>query len=166
LGGCNSAVECLLPKQDVGSSNLLARSSTCLNKMSVQNLLTRYQLEAKAEGLSPKTVEHTRRVVGFFDAFMDGIEDVREVQADDLRRFLIALRQKTKWAGLPCMPGSRLSLVVRLAPTSWLFVQLTTSVKKYDNPIMAARTRPYGLDNRHPIGGRERAIFTCVIQHS
>ncbi len=62
-------------------------------------MLTKYGLSARADGLSPETVKHVKRCVRFFDAFMGGIQDVRKVEADDLRRFTRALQGKTKWAG-------------------------------------------------------------------
>jgi len=47
--------------------------------------------------------------MGYFDHFMGGISDVTRIEADDLRRFIVALRQKEKWAGLPQAKGQKLS---------------------------------------------------------
>ncbi len=90
--------EHLLPKQRVVGSNPISRSRkykecACLNKMSVDVVLTKYSLTAKAEGLSPSTISHVGRTVGFFDDFMDGTSDVRQVKADDLRRFIVAVQK-------------------------------------------------------------------------
>ena len=67
ISGCNSAEECLLPKQDVVGSNPITRSSkykedACLAKMSVDTLLTRCALTARTEGLSQQMVNHVKRV--------------------------------------------------------------------------------------------------------
>lgn len=67
--------------------------------MSVNTLLTRYSLTAQAEGLSPKTVRHVKLSMGLFGSFMGGIEDVGKVTGDDLRRFIVAMQQRPKWAG-------------------------------------------------------------------
>jgi site-specific recombinase XerD len=34
-----------------------------------------------------------------FDAFLDGISDISRVTADDLRRFIVDMRQRTTWQG-------------------------------------------------------------------
>jgi site-specific recombinase XerD len=77
--------------------------------MSVEVLLTRYGLSARAEGLSPKTVSHVRLGVRLFDDFLGGIPDVRKVSADDLRRFIIALQQRPKWQGMRQSNGQNIS---------------------------------------------------------
>jgi len=77
--------------------------------MSIQNLLNRYALAARARGESEETIKHTRRIVSYFDSFMGGIQDVAKIQADDLRRFIVALRQKPKWAGLPQANGQQIN---------------------------------------------------------
>jgi len=58
--------------------------------MSIDTLLTRYALSARAEGLSPKTVAHVKLGVKLFTQFLGGIPDVRKVSPDDLRRFIVA----------------------------------------------------------------------------
>ncbi len=40
---------------------------------------------------------------------MGGINDVGQVTADDLRRFIVAIRQKERWAGLPQANGQKVS---------------------------------------------------------
>lgn len=62
-------------------------------------MLIRYALNARAQGLSPTTVIHVKRVVGFFTDFLGEIPDVRKVTGDDLKRFIVAMQQKQKWAG-------------------------------------------------------------------
>ncbi len=68
-------VEFLPSKQAVAGSSPVSRSirrkgGDCLTKMSIDSLLTRYNLAARAEGLSPKTVEHVKLALRLFDSFM------------------------------------------------------------------------------------------------
>ncbi len=51
--------------------------------MSMDNLLTRYELIARAEGASPKTIDHVKLAVRLFTNFLGGIQDVRKVPADN-----------------------------------------------------------------------------------
>jgi len=73
-------------------------TSTCL-PFSLDNLLSRYALVARAQGLSPKTIEHNTRAVRFFQAFLGNTKDVRLIEADDLRRFILANQQRDRWPG-------------------------------------------------------------------
>jgi hypothetical protein len=58
-------------------------------------------LDAKAQGMTDKSIAHVRLAVKLFAEFLGDIPDVRQVTDDDLRRFVVALQQKTKWVGLP-----------------------------------------------------------------
>ncbi len=62
--------------------------------MSINNLLSRYTLVARPEGKCPKTIEHVTSAARLFESFMRDIADVRQVTADDFRRFLAALRDR------------------------------------------------------------------------
>jgi hypothetical protein len=77
--------------------------------MAMNNLLNQYRLSARAEGLSPKTIDHVCRVVGFFEDFLGGIDDVRKVSADDLRRFIVALQLRPRYSGIRQGDGRSLS---------------------------------------------------------
>ncbi len=81
---------------------------SCLPKMSIANLLQRYSLDVRARGGSEETIQHTVMVMKFFTDFMGGIDDVTELEADDLRRFIVYLRQKKKWSGLPHVKDEKL----------------------------------------------------------
>jgi integrase/recombinase XerD len=61
--------------------------------------LDRYMLDAKARNFSPKTVAKMELGLRLFNDFMVGIPDVRRVRADDLRRFILDLQQRTRWPG-------------------------------------------------------------------
>jgi hypothetical protein len=67
--------------------------------MSIENLMLRYELTARAEGKSPKTVDHVKLAMKLFTSFIGGIQDVSKVKADDLRHFILDLEQRPKWAG-------------------------------------------------------------------
>ncbi|MFC1945127.1 tyrosine-type recombinase/integrase [Chloroflexota bacterium] len=76
--------------------------------MSIQNLIQRYSLDVRAKGGSEETIQHTTMVLKFFTDFMDGIDDVTELEGDDLKRFIVHLRQRNKWSGLPYARDERL----------------------------------------------------------
>ena len=76
--------------------------------MSIQNLLQRYSLDVRARGGSEETIQHTVMVMKFFTDFMGGIDNVTELEGDDLKRFIVYLRQKKKWSGLPHVKDEKL----------------------------------------------------------
>ena len=103
-GGCNSAVECLLPKQDVVGSNPITRSirregGSCYPPESLAAQLERYQFYSDAQGYSPATVGHVSRCLAYFSDFIGGIEDVGAVSGDSLRKFIVYLRTRKVWQG-------------------------------------------------------------------
>jgi len=65
-----------------------------------EELLDRYELYARAAGFSRAQVDHMRSCVGSLDQFLQGIEDIKEVTADDFRRFLADLRDRPLWRGM------------------------------------------------------------------
>jgi integrase/recombinase XerD len=75
--------------------------------MSIPYLLKRYALDVRAKGGSEDTIQHTTMVLKFFTDFMGGV-DVTELEADDLKRFIVYLRQKKKWSGLPHVKDEKL----------------------------------------------------------
>ena len=66
--------------------------------MDLNTVIKKYDLSARAEGLSEKTVKHTMNSLKYFDWFLDGISDVSQVTADDLKRFIVDLRGRKCWA--------------------------------------------------------------------
>ena len=91
--------EYLPSKQVVAGSNPVSRSSRlprplALPLNSAPKLLARYRLDARARGYSESTIIHTEQCLTFFITFLGGIDDVAAVSADDLRRFIVALRNK------------------------------------------------------------------------
>ncbi len=59
-------------------------------------MLQRYSLDVRARGGSEDTIQHTTMVLNFFTDFMGGIDDVTELVDDDLKRFIVYLRQKRR----------------------------------------------------------------------
>ena len=120
LSGCNSAVECLLPKQDVTGSNPATRSIThdrdlafgsvtkakkdqkrSLAGQAIHPLLSRYELAASAAGLSSASISHTVRCVTYFTRFLGADRDAGAVGPDDFRLFLADLRRRHVWQEMP-----------------------------------------------------------------
>jgi len=111
--------------------------------MSMDNLQNRYELIARAEGASPKTMDHVRLAVRLFTNFMGGIQDVRKVTADDLRHFIIALEQRPKWAGTAHEKKEKISRTalntyVRGVKAFWAWLKREGIIK--DNPLASVRS--------------------------
>ncbi len=67
--------------------------------MNFEEAVTAYKTYARAEGKSPKTVEWATRSVKYFAEFLGpDLPAVEDVTGDDLRRFIIALRERPKFA--------------------------------------------------------------------
>jgi len=61
--------------------------------MTLQDALVAYRTYARAEGKSPKTVAWVASSVGYFAEFLSpGQQDISTITGNDLRRFIIALR--------------------------------------------------------------------------
>jgi integrase/recombinase XerD len=71
--------------------------------------LGRYTVDARAQNLSPRTVDKMQLGLRLFDDFMGGTPDVRRVTGDDLRRFILALQQRTRWQGTEQAKPQRLA---------------------------------------------------------
>jgi integrase/recombinase XerD len=70
--------------------------------MTLQDALVVYRTYARAEGKSPKTVDWIVSSVGYFAGFLSPKQqDIGTIAANDLRRFIIALRDKSKFANHP-----------------------------------------------------------------
>ena len=110
--------------------------------MSTENLITRYELAVRAEGKSPKTVDHVKLAVKLFASFIGGIQDVSKVQADDLRHFILDLEQRPKWAGTPREKEEKISRTavntyVRGVKTFWAWLSREGIIK--ENPLASVR---------------------------
>ena len=70
--------------------------------MTLQDALVAYQTYARAEGKSPKTVTWIVSSTAYFAEFLGPEQsDIAAITADDLRRFIIALRDRPKFAHHP-----------------------------------------------------------------
>ncbi|MFC1847860.1 tyrosine-type recombinase/integrase [Chloroflexota bacterium] len=63
--------------------------------------LAAYRTCARVEGLSPRTIEGTESAVRYFAEFLGGDVEVSSATANDLRRFIAALRDRRAFAGHP-----------------------------------------------------------------
>jgi site-specific recombinase XerD len=64
----------------------------------LSDALTAYRISARAEGKSPKTIEWITCSLGYFREFLGGDPDIRAITGDDLKRFIIAFQQRSKYA--------------------------------------------------------------------
>jgi site-specific recombinase XerD len=70
--------------------------------MTLQDALVAYKTYARAEGKSPKTVAWVASSVGYFGEFLGSEKQgIGTVTGNDLRRFIIALQSKPKFANHP-----------------------------------------------------------------
>ncbi len=70
--------------------------------MTLQDALVAYKTYARAEGKSPKTVAWVVSSVGYFAEFLSPEQqDIGNITGNDLRRFIIALQGKLKFANHP-----------------------------------------------------------------
>jgi len=70
--------------------------------MTLQDALVAYKTYARAEGKSPKTVAWVVSSVGYFAEFLGPEQqDMGTISGNDLRRFIIALQDKLKFANHP-----------------------------------------------------------------
>ena len=70
--------------------------------MTLQDALIAYKTYAMAEGKSPKTVTWVASSVGYFADFLGSEQqDIYTITGNDLRRFIIALQGKSKFANHP-----------------------------------------------------------------
>jgi site-specific recombinase XerD len=70
--------------------------------MTLQDALVAYKTYARAEGKSPKTVVWVVSSVGYFAEFLGPEQqDMGTISGNDLRRFIIALQDKPKFANHP-----------------------------------------------------------------
>ena len=70
-----------------------------------------YEKFAEAENKSERTIGGVTSAVEKFDNFLGGCLDVKEVQGEDLRRYIRYLQQQLKWAGHPTIHQSHGVLV-------------------------------------------------------
>jgi len=70
--------------------------------VTLQDALLAYRIYARAEGKSPKTIKWISSSVGYFADFLGpDHQDIADISGNDLRRFIIALREKHKFSHHP-----------------------------------------------------------------
>jgi site-specific recombinase XerD len=160
------------------SRSIVPEAATCLSVRSLKVQIARYCLDARALGYSEATISHTQRCVHSFAAFCGGISDVAAVGSDDLRKFIIYLKDKT--ARHNSHQGRKLSPIsvntyIRAVRSFWRWLEKTEAITS--NPLAdvpAPRcprklTKVYSEEQlktllRHVAGKpRERAIIELFL---
>ncbi len=85
------------------------QSSNEKSDRTIEEALKRYELYARAAGFSQHRIDQMRSCLGLLDRFLGGIKDIGEVEANDFRRFLADLRDRTVWPGLKYEKARHLS---------------------------------------------------------
>jgi site-specific recombinase XerD len=107
--------------------------------VNVDTIITRYTLFARSEGFSPKTIKHTVSAVNYFTEFLGGIDDVTKVTADDLRRFIVGLQSRKRWANRTDVKiqgkisGTSINTYTRAIKAFWSWMQRQGIITK--NPL-------------------------------
>ena len=86
--------------------------------MTLQDALVAYKTYARAEGKSPKTVAWVTSSVGYFADFLGPEQqDIETITGNNLRRFIIALREKPKFNNHPYNKPQQAKLSVQSIET-------------------------------------------------
>jgi integrase/recombinase XerD len=116
-----------------------------------KTVIKKYDLSARAEGLSEKTVKHTNNSVGYFDRFLGGIDDVSKVTADDLKRFIVDLRNRKRWdgryqlQGKDKISGTSINTYVRAIKSFWAWMEQQDIIKANPLAVVPAPKLPKRL---------------------
>lgn len=65
------------------------------------NFICVYEKFAAAENKSHRTIEAVTNATRKFDVFLGGNSNSKDIEADDLRRYILYLQKRTKWSGHP-----------------------------------------------------------------
>ena len=78
--------------------------------MTLDEAVNAYRICARAEDLSPKTVQWVTSSVRYLSEFLGESQSVESITVHDYRRFILALQQRNRWNSHPCnKPGGKLS---------------------------------------------------------
>ena len=67
----------------------------------ISDALAAYRICAQAEGKSPKTIRWIMSSVGYFSEYLGDNQDVNTITTNDLRGFIITLKQRPKFINHP-----------------------------------------------------------------
>jgi len=80
----------------------------------LSDALAAFRICAKAEGMSPKSIDGRAKCVGYFASFLGCDPELSKIGANDLRRFILALQESQKYQKHPYKPHYR----EKISPTS------------------------------------------------
>jgi site-specific recombinase XerD len=110
--------------------------TTCLTLTSSERVLARYNLDARARGYSDATISLTETSVRSFAAFLGGNCDVTLVTGDDLRRFILYLRERAarrNGRGAKNLSPFSVNTYVRAVKAFWGWLEKTGAITS--NPL-------------------------------
>jgi site-specific recombinase XerD len=117
----------------------------------INSVITKYSLSARAEGHSEKTVKHTVNSAHYFANFLGGIDDVSKVTADDLKRFIVDLRGRRRWADRSDVQvkdkisGTSINTYVRAVKAFWAWMEQQNIIKSNQLAAVPAPKLPKRL---------------------
>ncbi|MFC1980605.1 tyrosine-type recombinase/integrase, partial [Chloroflexota bacterium] len=66
-----------------------------------------YEKFATSENKSKRTIETVTAAVSAFNKFLGSCDDITRIQAEDLRRYIGSLQERSKWSGHPTIKGRK-----------------------------------------------------------
>jgi len=133
--------------------------------MTLQDALVAYRTYAGAEGKSPKTVAWVASSVGYFAEFLGPEQQgIGAITGNDLRRFIIALQGKPKFANHPYNKPQQAKLSSQSIETYCRAIKAFFSFLKregfIENDAMAKVKMPNGTGDSNSYFLRERSRET------
>ncbi len=103
-----------------------------------------YEKFAAAENKSERHIQSVKAAVSKFDYFLGGCPDVKEVKAENLRRYIRYLQNKPKWFGHPTikqdhgkLTDNAIASYVRSIRSFWSWLKQENFIT--DNPMVQVK---------------------------
>jgi site-specific recombinase XerD len=108
--------------------------------LNFKEALGRYELDARARGISQSNITHVKGIVVLFIGFLGTVDDVRRIGADDFRRYLASLRDRHAWEGSAKqsqnkLTGTSINTYARAIKSFWAWLKQAGLIEA--NPLAA-----------------------------
>jgi len=108
--------------------------------LNFKEALDRYELDARARGISQSNITHVKGIVVLFIGFLGTVDDVRRIGADDFRRYLASLRDRHAWQGSAKqsqnkLTGTSINTYARAIKSFWAWLKQAGLIEA--NPLAA-----------------------------
>ncbi len=127
-----------------------------------------YDRFAAAENKSDRTIEAVTNAANKFDIFLGGNSNLKDIEADDLRRYILHLQERPKWAGHPTIKQDHSNLSsntvahhVRHIKAFWSWMALEGFIEY--NPLTQVKTPKETIKSVTPLIPDEVSQILKVI---